>query len=301
MSRLSREDGFTLVEMLVTVALSTLVFGATLTTLDVFQRQSSADQVRNETQSDARDAMDRLARDLRNVASPSSTTPGALEVAEKYEVVFETVDSSQVTPENPTNKMRVRYCLNTSTPSNEVLWRQIKRWGKTEAPLPSSTACPDLTGGDWDSSTRLVTRVSNNVGGQERPLFKYGPTGATKATEITSVEPTLYLDYQPGHRPGESQLTTSLGLRNQNRTPTASFTAIELGAARRVQLNASESVDPNGLALTYKWWQNGTELATTAQQYESAPFKEGTVVTFKLQVTNPGGLSATTERTLTIK
>jgi prepilin-type N-terminal cleavage/methylation domain-containing protein len=301
MRRLRREDGVTLVEMLVAVAMSSVVFGAVLTTLDVFQRQSRTAQIRNETQSDARDALDRLARDLRNVASPSTTTPGALELAQENNVVFETVDPNKVTAENPTNKMRVRYCLDTSTPANEVLWRQVKRWGKAEAPMPASTACPDLTAGDWESSTRLVTRITNDDGGQKRPIFNYGPAGAETAAQITSVEPTLYLNYQPGHLPGESQLTTSIGLRNQNRTPSASFTAIELGSERRVVLNASESVDPNGLALAYKWWQNGSELSTTAQQYETAGFAKGTVVTFKLEVTNPGGLSATTERTLTIK
>jgi prepilin-type N-terminal cleavage/methylation domain-containing protein len=301
------EHGFTLVELLVTMAMSAIVFGATLTVFEVFQKDSHTDQVRNETQDLARSAIDRLARDLRNVAAPNSGTSGALEVAEPYAVTFDTVDSTKVTAGNPNNDMRVRYCLNDAEPDNEELWLQVKRWGETEAALPTATACPDTNAGDWETSTRLVTHLTNRLsshhfGGEgERPLFVYGPSGASTTAQINSVESTLYVDVNPGGRPGETQLTTAIALRNANRPPKASFTAVQLGSSRLVLLDASESVDPDGQALTYKWWDGSTELPTTAQQYETGSLTLGSKHTYKLTVTDPGGLSASAEETVTIK
>jgi prepilin-type N-terminal cleavage/methylation domain-containing protein len=307
MTRAGAEQGFTLVEVLVTMAITVVVFGATLAVLDVFQKDNRFAQLRNETQDNARSAMDRLARELRSVAAPSTKVAGALERAESYAVTFETVDSSKtVAPgSNLSNAMRVRYCLDDSSPTNEILWRQVKRWESEAAPaLSNSTACPDATVGAWDSSARLVDHVTNRIGGQSRVAFTYGPASATEVSQIVSVEPTLYLDLNPGARPGETQLTSSITLRNENRPPSASFSAVQLGAPRVVSLNASESADPDGLALTYKWWDNGSLLNTTAQQYEtssSSPFAVGSTQVFKLEVTDPGGLSTSSERTVVIQ
>jgi prepilin-type N-terminal cleavage/methylation domain-containing protein len=305
MSRVGAEHGFTLIEMLVTMAITVVVFGATLSLLDVFQKDNSLAQVRNETQDNARNAMDRLARDLRSVAAPSTKVAGALEKAEEYAVAFETVDTNKAQAsgsKNAANLMRVRYCLDDSSQTNEVLWRQTQTWSSEEAPLvPSSTACPDVTAGDYEASTRLVEHITNRVGGQPRPAFHYGPAGAALVSQIVSVEPTIYLDLKPGSAPGETQLTSSISLRNENRPPAATFSAVQLGASRIVALNASESADPDGLALSYKWWDNGTLLPTTAQQYETPALVEKSSHTFKLEVVDPGELSSTTERTLVIK
>jgi hypothetical protein len=77
---------------------------------------------------------------------------------------------------------------------------------------------------------------------------------------------------------------------------------VQTGATNKVSLNASESQDPQGLALTYKWWQNGTVLNATSQQYETPKgFTAGTSQAFKLEVADPGGLSSTYEQTVLIK
>jgi prepilin-type N-terminal cleavage/methylation domain-containing protein len=304
MTAARNEHGFTLIEVLVALVIMFIVFGATLTVLDVFQRNSRTDQLRSENQDDARNAIDRLSRELRNVAAPSTKAAGALELAESYSVTFETVDPSKtVAPgENASDAMRVRYCLNDSTPTNEVLWRQYKRWESAEAPtVPTNPTCPDPSAAHWEGSTRLVEHITNRNGGQNRAVFSYGPPSASVVSQIVSIQPTLYLDPQPGSRPGETQLTSSISLRNENRPPTANFSAVQLGASRKVAINASESTDPDGLALTYKWWDNSTREFTTAQQWETKELVEGSSHTFKLEVTDPGGLSSNTERTLVIK
>ncbi|HWG09390.1 MAG TPA: prepilin-type N-terminal cleavage/methylation domain-containing protein [Solirubrobacteraceae bacterium] len=292
------DDGFTLIELLVTMAVAVIVFGATLSVLDVFQRNNRFELLRNETGDTARTAIDRLARELRNVAAPSTKEAGALELAEEYSVTFETIDSTG-TSENPSGVMRVRYCLNNSTPTNEVLWKQVDRWSGATPAVPTATACPDLNAGDWDSSTQVIQHVTNRIKGKKRPLFTYGPEGATLVSQITTVKPMLYIDLNPGARPGESQLSSAIDLRNQNRPPKASFTVVQLGA-HRVLLNASESSDPDGLALTYKWWDGTTQLSTTSEQVETEKLVAGSNHTFKLEVTDPGGLKSTAEQAVTI-
>src|SRR5437868_12211283 len=114
MSLARSSSGFTLVETLVSMVLALIVFGATLTVLEVFQRDSRFDNMRNEAQDSARTAIDALSRELRNGAAPSSTTPGALEKAGKYSIVFQTIQPGAPVAsgenKNVTNAIRVRYC-----------------------------------------------------------------------------------------------------------------------------------------------------------------------------------------------
>jgi prepilin-type N-terminal cleavage/methylation domain-containing protein len=320
MRHLHDEQGFTLIELLVAMAITTVVFGSTLSVLDVFQSNNRFDQLRNENQDTARTALDRLSRQLRDIVARTTSTgavPGALELAEPYEIAFETVDTTKTTSgSNKVNAMRVRYCLNDSNPENEILWEQVRRWTEEFSPeLPTSTACPDRTNEgtpkpDWNTSTQVVQHVTNRNGGQSRPLFTYS---AKETPEILSVNADLFININPSQtRPGDSELTSGVSLRNANRVPIAEFTAKEEGN-RQVRLNASASNDPDGLALTYKWWDNGAELTTASQQYETKATCEKSKITetgfclgssqkFRLKVTNPGGLSAETgEQTVTIK
>lgn len=320
------ERGFTLVELLVAMAITTVVFGATLSVLDVFQSNNRFDQLRNENQDTARTTLDRLSRQLRNIVARTTsegTVPGALEQAEPYEVTFETIDTTKAASEgNKVDAMRVRYCLDDSNNENEILWEQVRRWTGTEKEpaLPTLKSCPDRTNEgasqpDWNTSTQVVQHVTNRNGGQGNPtnkaeqgrwLFTYS---AKETPEILSVEANLFLNINPKQtRPGESQLTSGVSLRNANRVPIAEFTPT-VESNHEVRLNASASYDPDGLSLTYKWWDNGEELLSTSQQYETkvtckeskeAGFCAPTTQKFRLKVTNPGGLSAEAEETVKI-
>jgi Tfp pilus assembly protein PilV len=285
------EQGLTLVEVLVAVVMTVVVFGAALTALIAFQHNTTSGILRNEAQDHARNALDRLARGLRSVAAPTAKFSGALEEAVPYSITFQTIDSEKTAGgANATNAMRVRYCLNDSTPTNEVLWQQVQRWTTAEAPtLVSSSECPDRTAGRWNGSTQLASNITNRIGGQNRAAFTYS---AGSTPQIVAVESKLYIDLKPGSRPGESELTTATSLRNANRPPIVSFTATKINGRNRVLLNGSESRDPEGLALTYKWKEGSTVLPTTAQQYETGELSTGSH-TFTLEVTDPGGLTST--------
>jgi prepilin-type N-terminal cleavage/methylation domain-containing protein len=298
--RLRGQHGFTLVEVLVTAALALVVFGAMLSVLDVFGRDNRLDQLRNETQDNARSAVDSLSRQLRNVAAPGSGTPGALLVTKNYSMIFDTIDSSgssYVWENNATHMMMVRYCLSNKEPSNEVLWYQVRRWkSSTPPPEPSPTKCPDEETGFWEGAPRrLVTYVTNRNGGKARPLFEYS---AATAPQTASVEMNMFLNVAPTQIP-ETQLTTGIGLRNANRPPVAEFTATEINN-RNVRLDASASADPDGLALTFKWTKDGVAQESMSETWETLQESIGSH-TYELEVTDPGGLKSKQSKTIKVQ
>jgi prepilin-type N-terminal cleavage/methylation domain-containing protein len=297
--RLRGQHGFTLVEVLVTTALSLVVFGAMLSVLDVFGRDNRLDQLRNESQDNARSAIDSISRQLRNVAAPGSEAPGALLVTKNYSLMFDTIDTntSFAWGENKSHMMMVRYCLSNQVPSNEVLWYQVRRWNSEKPPAePSPTKCPDEETGFWEGSPRkLASYLTNRNGGEKRPLFIYS---AATAPQTASVEVNMYLNVDPKELK-ETQLTTGIGLRNANRPPIAEFTATEINN-RNVRLDASASADPDGLALTFKWTKDGVAQESTSEIWDTPQESEGSH-TYELEVTDPGGLKSKQSKTVKVQ
>jgi prepilin-type N-terminal cleavage/methylation domain-containing protein len=75
MSRLrSDERGFTLIEMLVTLAISMVVMGAILGLLDMSVRSSASSMGRSQAVREGRGAIDRVGQELRMAACPDSGT-----------------------------------------------------------------------------------------------------------------------------------------------------------------------------------------------------------------------------------
>jgi prepilin-type N-terminal cleavage/methylation domain-containing protein len=228
MSRvLADERGVTLVELLVVLSLSVVVMGATFTTFSQFEQTTGTSQRQNDAQDQVRVGLDGLARELRNLASPTDQLPEAVVLAQPSDLVFQSVSSSTT--------RRVRYCLQSSS---RRLWRQVQF---SPFSLPSS-ACPDVA---WGSQRAAVQNVVNG----SRPVFSYN---AATLTAITEIGATLWVDIDPDAKPIETSLQTSVFLRNQNRGPVASFTATP-GAATAI-LNGSDSSDPEGKALEYYWY-----------------------------------------------
>jgi prepilin-type N-terminal cleavage/methylation domain-containing protein len=236
--RLADERGVTLVELLVVIVLVLVVMGSTLTTFTQFERTTATNQRQNDAQDQVRRGVAGLARELRNLASPTDELPEAIVRADADDLVFQSVNS--------TTTRRVRYCL--STAQNRI-WRQLQVEPFTE---PSTTSCPDAA---WGTQRNAVENVVNGV----RPVFTYNSADTTAITEISS---TLWVDVDPGAKPGETSLQTSVFLRNQNRSPIADFTATVNGTA--IVLNGSESSDPEGKALEFYWYDEAqaTNLCT---------------------------------------
>lgn len=290
------EEGFSLVELMMACVLMIVILGATLTTFERFTSTEEATQQRNDSQDRVRFTTDRLAHELRNLASPTPEQPQAVDKAGAYDLVFQTVDP--VGPNagsNTRNVRRVRYCLDASNPSSALLVEQVQRWTTTIAPqAPATASCPDSAwpaNSSWGGRTShpLADHITNRIGGQDRAMFAFD---SATPTTITAVRSTLFLDADTVAAPKETELRTGVFLRNQNRVPVADFTATPTNN-RHVLLNASASEDPEGQALTYAWYDvtaNNLQIPTCSGVVCDYQAPVSGSRQFKLSVLDPAGL-----------
>lgn len=307
----SDQRGYTLVEVLVAMVMSMIVLGATLTILTSLLNDSRYATLRDGGQSDAQTMVDRLSRELRSASAPSVGSAGLLAKTTSYDIEFETVNGTpgSAPAGNLTNQIWVRYCLDGS----DTLWRQSTSpaYASTTSAVPDTSACPS-TSTAWVTAASQpccveLSDVTNEIGGDTtRPLFTFGPSGWTSSAQINSVQLNLYVDKNPGHQPGATELTSGIYLRNELASPTATFTALTTANQQGadVQLNGSLSSDPNGQVLSYQWYEgvscptpassapsSGAISGATSQQYDAGQFPAGTSQRFALAVTNSGGLT----------
>jgi hypothetical protein len=251
------ERGWTAAEVVVGSALMLLVLTAALTPFEVFQRTSRVAANQNDSQDNARNAVAEMTRQLRNVSGQNQL----VNLASPYDLVVEAVDTTPppAGSANARNILRVRYCLDITTSpaslTNGRIWEQKLRW--TTATVPSSMPsvnCPDTSWGTRRIVADYVTnRATSSYRATAAPLFTYFPSNWTLDT-ITSIRLTVYSDRSWNEPPRETELTSGVFLRNQNGSPTASFTTTP-GAAgsRKITLNGGTSSDPEGLPITYRW------------------------------------------------
>lgn len=284
---LGREEGFSLVEMLAGSVIFIVVMAATLMAMDTFALGIEQNQRRNDTQQQARSALDQMARQLRNLASPTPDQPQAVDKATGYDLVFQTVDPvGPNTGANQANVRRLRYCLDGSDPRSGIVWMQSQTWTQsTTPPVPSTASCPDPDP-QWVSKQAVATNVVNRIDGQDRPIWGYN---AAATTDVSFIRATVHVDRNPGSDPGESTLSSGVFLRNQNRAPTAAFTATITGN-RHVLLNGSPSSDPEGQPLTYAWYDGATRVGSGITYDYLAPATGER--SLSLRVSDPGGLHA---------
>jgi prepilin-type N-terminal cleavage/methylation domain-containing protein len=270
MSALRRQDGFTLVELLVAMALSLVVFGATLTILDSFLRQSDAASKRLDAQDQARLAVDRIVHDLRNVSSPL-TTPKLLERATPYDVVFQTIGTPSGT--NVSGIQRVRYCVpqdsSGGSASLEKLIAQVQTW-TTSSPAadpwtsdPTQTiACPDLTftpASGQPVSTIIAHAVMNRYQQTSSyPAFSFNngldsnSVAAADLPLISTIQVNVRVNPTPTLTGATTQIQSSAYLRNKQHAPVAQFSYTATGSGG-VILNAGQSYSPDNEQLSYAW------------------------------------------------
>jgi hypothetical protein len=278
-----------LVQLLLAMAMALAVLGATLEIFTGSERVNRQNNDRTASQDAARRGLDLVARELRNLASPTPEQPEAVDLAGPYDVVFETVDP--VGPNlaaNGANVERVRYCLG-GTASSGTLYRQEQRWTTSTPPgVPSTTGCPSSVPA-WSSSTPVAWGITNARDGLDRPIFSYD---SEVKTDITLIHAQLFLDADPLHGPAETSLSTGVFLRNQNRRPTAAFTA-ETAVPGSVVLNGSTSADPEAEPLQYAWSEAG-ELKGTGIRFDYQ-VASGSGHNIQLKVYDPAGLEGVSE------
>jgi type II secretory pathway pseudopilin PulG len=263
---LRRQDGFTMVELLLVCVISLVVFGATLTAWTSIYRSNRSLEHQNDNAESARVALDRAARQLRNLANPTVNAITTIDRATDYDFIFQTSDPS---------KTWVRYCLQTSgggtSVNNATLWEHESKSAITAA---MRVGCPNLT---WTKSTAVVQGVTNQAGGVDRNVFDYEcalaagpscPASAAEYSKITNVGMHLWVDADRTDRVSELNVTTGVFLRNQNEAPTASVSTPQRLQSLRYFLNGSGSSDPEGRTLEYFWFEGSPP---TAAQIASTP------------------------------
>ena len=259
MSRLrGDEGGFLLADMVVAMTVMLLVLGATLVSWELFQRTTRANQLQNDAQERARVGIDQLARELRSHASATRQLPRGIERATADDLIVQSAAGPPAIGGVRPSR-RVRYCLDRRNPQNELLVRQVQGWtGATPPAMPADTACPGATSSSdpsqpvWGATEVVADRVVNGA----RAVFAYN---ATTLDEITEVRADLWVDQAPAERPGATRIQTGVFLRNQNHAPTAAYTLTPIGR-NFVLLNASDSADQDGDALSFVWFDNGSEI-----------------------------------------
>jgi prepilin-type N-terminal cleavage/methylation domain-containing protein len=322
MSALRRQDGFTLVELLVAMTISLIVFGATLTILESYLRQSSAAAKRLDAQDQARLAVDRIVRDLRNVSSPL-TTPKLLERATPYDVVFQTIGTPSGA--NVSGIQRVRYCVPQDTSagsaSQETLIAQTQTWTTSSpadnpwTPDPSQTiACPDLTfapAAGQPVHTVLAQSVMNRYQQTSgSPVFSFNngldanSVPAADLPVISTIQINLRVNPTPSLSGATTQIQSAAYLRNKQHAPVAQFTYTATGNGG-VILNAGPSYSPDNEQLSYAWACTSSPCpsagALSIASNGLVSWKPGAgTYTVALTVTDQTGVQTTTTQQVTV-
>ncbi len=317
MSAIRRQDGFSLIEVLVAMVLMLIVFGATLTVLVVFMRQSTAATQRFDAQDTARLAVDRVVRQLRNVASPLPT-PKLLERATPYDIVFQTIGSPSGA--NASGTQRVRYCIpqdsSTGSASNEELISQTQTWNTSSPPADPWSSdpgvaipCPDTTFAQQPNGVVVAPSIVNRYQqSTDRPAFTFNgdQSAPSDLTQISTIQVDLWVNPTPHLSGATTQIQSSGYLRNKQHEPVPQFSVYPvLGQPGSVVLNAGISYSPDGDQLSYGWTCTsancpaGTSLNSATDAL--VPWSPGAgTYTVALKATDETGLSSTSTQTVTV-
>ena len=305
--RLRDDRGATLVEVLMAGVIMLLVLAASLLLFDAAADNHRSVEKHNEAQQTARTQTDRLARELRNLASPMCATVGApaltscaaqplaVDLAEPYDFVFRVVDDERPDGSaNATNVKRVRYCLDSADPADGRLYVQQQTWTSADPPpVPATDACP---GPAWSGDEMVAGEIVNRLSAAPRPLFIFDSADTSR---ISHVRTDLYIDPEPDRRPAETRLTSGVFLRNQNRIPSADFTATANPANNQVILNGSLSEDPESMPLEYWWYMDGSATSIGQGVVLNHVPADGTHV-YRLVVKDAAGLRSELTREVTV-
>jgi len=255
------EQGMTLIELLLVMALSLVILSATLVTFTTLVKNTHDNDARIDAAETARTALDRQARQLRNLAKRVNAP--VIDRIGDDDFIFQTA-----APE----RTWVRYCLDTTSapasPERGRLWEA----SSASSTLTSAMGGP-CPGTGWAASTAVADFVTNMRTAPGRPIFSYTCTGAATACtaspgtydQIVNVGAELMIDTRRSSGAPELKVATGVYLRNQNQRPEASFVGPRVGT-RTILLNASGSSDFEGRTLTYYWFKDTMPTSISCDQ-----------------------------------
>jgi prepilin-type N-terminal cleavage/methylation domain-containing protein len=212
----SRQKGITLVELLVAmtimVVLSTMIIGAWVTLTNAYSFSSRSDKQRDL----ARQAIDRMAREIRDAQEPIGTTSPAINLAYPNEIrfysTFNTADAA--TPTAAPRLTRYVYKITDIANGTGAVYREF----------PGPDGDFDLV--DDNLSERIVDHVSNADHGKD--VFTYwtydlttndlvssqGMGQLADPSRVVEVGITMLVDLNPGKAPNYMDISTRVQPRN---------------------------------------------------------------------------------------
>ena len=241
-----------MIELAVAAAISLVVLGATMSLLiSMMTQRTATERSRGRRASRRARAIDRLSRQLRNLASPADVITNSALIKPKsvdrnlpFDLVFKDVDEGALTSASNPRERAPRALL----PADERLDPRRRRrhhrarravgadpahLGRDADPARGPAAGGDCPGPGWDDQRRVADYLVNASDSPPDPLFRYSSaSGEITATDdaareqIIRVEADLHVDPDPAKRPLAAHLTARSSLRNQNRAPSAFFSYV---------------------------------------------------------------------------
>jgi len=177
---LVREDGFTIVELLVSMTISLVLVFAALAGLDTFN-SGAANSTRLIIGEDAaRTNVNRIVGLLRNAGVPSPLAGGAqpatIVSAAANDLVFRSSAWPGESGVGVAGTHVIRMCLDTAT---RTFWRDGLHYG-TAGPTTPGAACPSVATG-WTHAP-IATNVVNSAA---QPVFRYGTGSPVRTVGIS--------------------------------------------------------------------------------------------------------------------
>jgi len=199
-ARIARsEDGFTVVELLISFVLLTLAIGAISTVLTTSQTQATASVERQNAIQEAETGLYRMTRELRQGALPAGgtlpTSPG-----DQLDLV---VGTQRVFYDCAVQSAGYHACVRYSTTTLAT------------RPGPSCGSCANLT------TQTVIDRLANGVSAGANGTAVFTPNSATTPTRY---DETVQTPSKGALRPGSTSLVTfndAIYLRNASVPPTA--------------------------------------------------------------------------------
>ena len=256
--RLRSQDGFSLIELLLVMVLFIVILSATLSTFEGFTSNTKDSQDRLQAAEQARNGLDTMARQLRNLADREDNQFVIARLSSN-DVIFQTRDPEAVW---------MRYCLDLSSGADAGrIWQgSFKPATATATDVPLTAGMTDAgscPGSGWTRKQIVAENVVNQIDGRTTmPIFSFAcaeqtagcPAGPADYGKVTWFGAQAAVDTTPRTGPEEMTVSTGVFLRNQNQLPVASFTAENTGSGLTV-FNGSESSDHEGRTLRYFWFR----------------------------------------------
>jgi len=219
-----RQDGFTMVEMLVTLIIMGIVTTMVLTIWFALQNSYAFSINSNNSRSIARDSIARMEREIRDAAAqPDTLRPGVDSGFPYVDAAINLAAPSQINFTTPFN--------DPSQVIEDVAYKYVANAGGKDGTLyryrATNQTCIDPTTDPTAVRTILASNVVNYTAGNNIPMFTYtsyaaggtyttsnSATGTANLQNILSVQIHLLVDTNPGHSPVYMDLISTVEPRN---------------------------------------------------------------------------------------